>query len=29
MNRIERRFRELAAKREPAFIPYVTAGDPT
>lgn len=29
MNRIERRFGELAAKREPAFIPYVTAGDPT
>jgi len=28
-NRIEERFRELAARHEPAFIPYITAGDPT
>ena len=29
MNRIQRRFQELAAKGETAFIPYITAGDPT
>lgn len=29
MNRIERRFHELAEKGEKAFIPFITAGDPT
>lgn len=29
MNRIEKRFSELAARNETAFIPYITAGDPT
>lgn len=29
MNRIERRFRELAARGEKAFIPFIEAGDPT
>lgn len=29
MNRIDRRFQELAARGETAFIPYITAGDPT
>ena len=29
MNRIERRFKDLAAQGETAFIPYITAGDPT
>ena len=29
MNRIEKRFKELAARGETAFIPYITAGDPT
>lgn len=29
MNRIAQRFQDLAARREPAFIPYITAGDPT
>lgn len=29
MNRIDRRFQELAAKGHKAFIPYITAGDPT
>jgi tryptophan synthase alpha chain len=29
MNRIVQRFRTLAAQRETAFIPYITAGDPT
>ena len=29
MNRIEARFNELAARHETAFIPFVTAGDPT
>ena len=28
-NRIDQRFRDLAARHEPAFIPYITAGDPT
>ncbi|HOX40087.1 MAG TPA: tryptophan synthase subunit alpha [Candidatus Brocadiia bacterium] len=28
MNRIDLRFQELRRKREPAFIPYLTAGDP-
>ncbi len=29
MNRIEQRFRELKQKGETAFIPYITAGDPS
>ena len=29
MNRITQRFNELAARGETAFIPYITAGDPT
>lgn len=29
MNRIDRRFQDLAARNETAFIPYITAGDPT
>ena len=29
MNRIETRFQELAACDETAFIPFITAGDPT
>lgn len=29
MNRIEQRFKGLAARAEPAFIPFITAGDPT
>ena len=29
MNRIEERFKTLAAKGQTAFIPYITAGDPT
>jgi tryptophan synthase alpha chain len=29
MNRIEKRFKELAERGEAAFIPYITAGDPT
>jgi len=29
VNRIEQRFRDLAARGETAFIPYITAGDPT
>ena len=29
MNRITERFKQLAARREPAFIPFITAGDPT
>ncbi len=29
MNRIEQRFKELAERGETAFIPYITAGDPT
>lgn len=29
MNRIDARFKDLAARRETAFIPFVTAGDPT
>lgn len=28
MNRIEERFKQLAARKETAFIPYLTAGDP-
>ncbi|MEA3366224.1 MAG: tryptophan synthase subunit alpha, partial [Candidatus Hydrogenedentes bacterium] len=29
MNRIEARFQELQAAEKKAFIPYITAGDPT
>ena len=29
MNRLDKRFQELARKGEAAFIPYITAGDPT
>ncbi|MDK1021869.1 MAG: tryptophan synthase subunit alpha [Candidatus Hydrogenedentes bacterium] len=29
MNRIERRFQDLAERNETAFIPFITAGDPT
>ena len=29
MNRITARMQELAARGETAFIPYITAGDPT
>ena len=29
MNRIDRRFQDLRARGLPAFIPYITAGDPT
>ncbi len=29
MNRIEKRFADLKARGEKAFIPYITAGDPT
>lgn len=29
MNRIEQRFRDLAERGEKAFIPFITAGDPT
>lgn len=29
MNRIDARFKELREKGQPAFIPYITAGDPT
>ncbi len=29
MNRIEKRFEALRERREPAFIPYIVAGDPT
>lgn len=29
MNRIESRFQQLAAKKQVAFIPYITAGDPS
>jgi tryptophan synthase alpha chain len=29
VNRIEKRFKDLAARGETAFIPYITAGDPT
>lgn len=29
MNRIEKRFADLKAKAQPAFIAYITAGDPT
>lgn len=29
MNRLEERMRDLANRGEPAFIPYITAGDPT
>lgn len=28
-NRIAKRFHELGARHEPAFIPYITAGDPS
>lgn len=28
-NRITERFNQLAKRKEPAFIPYITAGDPT
>ena len=29
MNRIDQRFKDLAARNETAFIPFITAGDPT
>ncbi|GMU92997.1 MAG: tryptophan synthase alpha chain [Candidatus Hydrogenedentota bacterium] len=29
MNRIDARFKRLAERGQPAFIPYITAGDPT
>lgn len=29
MNRIDERFEQLRAQKTPAFIPYITAGDPT
>ena len=29
MNRIDQRFAELKARGEKAFLPYITAGDPT
>ena len=29
MNRITERFNQLAARLEPAFIPFITAGDPS
>ncbi|HHT9118602.1 MAG TPA: tryptophan synthase subunit alpha, partial [Candidatus Hypogeohydataceae bacterium YC38] len=28
MNRIDQKFQELRARKEPAFIPFITAGDP-
>lgn len=28
MNRIDKKFEELKRKKEPAFIPFITAGDP-
>lgn len=28
MNRIDKKFQELKSKRKPAFIPFITAGDP-
>lgn len=28
MNRIDRKFQELRRRKEPAFIPFITAGDP-
>ncbi|OQY98740.1 MAG: tryptophan synthase subunit alpha [Candidatus Brocadia sp. UTAMX2] len=28
MNRIDKKFQELKAKKKPAFIPFITAGDP-
>ena len=28
MNRIDEKFYELKAKKKPAFIPFITAGDP-
>ncbi|HHT9153108.1 MAG TPA: tryptophan synthase subunit alpha, partial [Candidatus Hypogeohydataceae bacterium YC40] len=28
MNRIDQKFQELRRRREPAFIPFITAGDP-
>lgn len=28
MNRIDKKFYELKAKKKPAFIPFITAGDP-
>ncbi len=28
MNRIDIKFKELKEKGEPAFIPFITAGDP-
>ncbi|MCF6285120.1 MAG: tryptophan synthase subunit alpha, partial [Candidatus Hydrogenedentes bacterium] len=29
MNRIDQRFQDLKAAGKTAFIPYITAGDPT
>ncbi|MGR3309422.1 MAG: tryptophan synthase subunit alpha, partial [Candidatus Brocadiales bacterium] len=28
MNRIDRKFQDLRVKKEPAFIPFISAGDP-
>ena len=28
MNRIDKKFRDLKSKKKPAFIPFITAGDP-
>ena len=29
MNRIDTKFKELRDRQEPAFIPFLTAGDPS
>ena len=29
MNRIDAKFKELKDRNEPAFIPFITAGDPS
>ena len=29
MNRIDAKFKELRDRNEPAFIPFITAGDPS
>ena len=28
MNRIDKKFHDLKSKKKPAFIPFITAGDP-